>query len=234
MSTNPAEHMGSFVTVGDGERRFDAYWSPSNAPSGKSIVLLHEIFGITEKIRRYADDLTRDGFNVLAPDLFWRTGRRLELDHDQQGIAKAMERLKTFSEDHALDDIAACVDWLRRRGERVALLGFCLGGKLVVLARMHGLADAYVGYYGVGVEKIGAPLDRNDVPLLMHYGADDPYAPLQTVHEFSPRLGSRAKVCVYEGAGHAFYRPGRDEASRLSRERTVEFLNEQLTASGGR
>lgn len=216
-----------------GEDGFDAYWREADAPNGRSIVLLHEIFGVTRKIRGYADDLAGAGFNVLVPDLFWRLERRVELNHDPESVKRAISRLGRLSTAGALDDVRSCVAALRARGQRVALLGFCLGGKLVVLSRNQGLADAYVGYYGVGLDEVPGPLDSHDVPLLMHYGGDDPYVPLSVVEALKPRLGSQAQVCVYPNAGHAFYMPGRDEASDLSRRRTLDFLDRRLPANGG-
>jgi carboxymethylenebutenolidase len=219
---------GRYVAIGEPGTQFDAYWIEPDQSNAKSatLVLLHEIFGITDKIRRYAQDYAQAGLHVLVPDLFWRIERRVEIGHDRESIARAMERMKQFDEAAAIDDIAGCIAWARqqRPGAPVALAGFCLGGMLAVKTRTQNMADRYVAYYGVGVEKITASLDTHDTPLLMHVGSDDPYVPRAAVEAYAPKLGAHADVHFYEGAGHAFYLPWRDEPSKLSRQRTLDFL----------
>ncbi len=224
MSTTPAD-TANRITLSVDDGRFEAHVAAPPGPARASLVLLHEIFGITDKIRRYAADYAAAGIRVIAPDLFWRQEPGVELGHDGPDMKRAMSRLKVFDEAGAMRDIAACVQWLREQqaGAPVAVLGFCLGGKLAVKARQQGLADGYVGYYGIGVEHLPGSLDA-DAPLMMHFGTDDSYAPVDVINAFTPRLGAKAAVHLYDGVGHAFYRPGRDAASDLSRTRTLDFL----------
>lgn len=224
--TGPGHYTRIATDSGDFYDAFECE-PPAGTPVRGGLVLLHEIFGITRKIRRYAQDYANEGLHVLAPDLFWRSGRRVELGHDPESMKQAMARLKTFDDEAAVDDVAAAVNSLRARhpGLPVSILGFCLGGKLAVMARMRALADRYVTYYGVGVEHVAGDLARNDAPLLMHYGSQDTYVPPATVQAYAPRLGHNTQVHFYPEAGHAFYVPGKDAASALSRSRTLDFLS---------
>lgn len=233
----PANVTGTYVDVPAGDVAFQAYRveAPGATRAATELVLLHEIFGITEKIRRYAHDFARYGLGVTVPDLFWRLEPRVELGHDRAGMARALALLELFNEDMAIADIARVIAQVRARspGCRVALVGFCLGGKLVVRSRLAALADVYVGYYGVGVENIPGNLGGNDAPLMLHYGSDDPHAPRQVVEAYRARLGNAAQVLFYEGAGHAFYLPWKDEASALSRRRTLDFIGVASEAQEG-
>ena len=221
---------GQLVPLSSNDGPFNAYICEppaGRAPIG-AVVLLHEIFGITSKIRGYAQDYAAEGLRVIAPDLFWRIEPGVELGHDAEDLKRAMSRLKLLDEDSALADITVCIAWLRQSSPNlpVTAIGFCLGGKLAVMARMQGLANAYVAYYGVGLDHVKGDLAQNDAPLLLHYGNDDTYVPPDSVRQLVPRMGNNATLHCYEDAGHAFYRPGKTAASSLSRERTLAFIRD--------
>src|SRR5262245_5275669 len=76
-----------------GDASFDAYLATPPAGSGPGLVLFQEIFGVNEHIRSVADQYALDGFVVLAPDVFWRSQRRVELGYEgadrQRGIQMA-------------------------------------------------------------------------------------------------------------------------------------------------
>ncbi|MEO7243123.1 MAG: dienelactone hydrolase family protein [Variovorax sp.] len=237
-SNKPAAAEGTLVPLSSRDGDFNAFaCEPPNdrTPMG-AVVLLHEIFGITDKIRGYARDYASCGLRVIVPDLFWRIEAGVELGHDAQDMKRAMARLKLFDDEAALADTAACVAWLRQGPSDIPIstIGFCLGGKLAVMARMRGLADAYVAYYGVGLDHVQGDLAQNDAPLLLHFGNDDSYVPIESVRQLAPRLGKNVTLHGYDDTGHAFYRPGKTAASSLSKERTLAFLRDISTINKAR
>lgn len=221
------------VTLPVADGRFEAHVAEPAMAATAGVILLHEIFGITDRIHRYAADYAAQGLRVIVPDLFWRIEPGVALGHDAADLKRAMQRLKQFDDEGALRDVAACAGWLRQQDAAlpVTMIGYCLGGKLVVKSRQQGLADRYVTYYGIGVEHLDGDLAGNNAPLQLHYGTQDDYAPEHVVRGFAPRLGSRAELHLYDGVGHAFYRPGRDAASDQSRRRTLAFLSQDTPAA---
>ncbi len=211
---------------------FRGYLAQPDAQSGRAVVVLQEIFGVTRKIRAYCDLFANAGYSALAPDLFWRLEPDLELTHSEADVAKAFDLLGRFSDADALSDIDVCVSALRNRGATaVAVVGFCLGGKLAAMAAARGKADAAVSFYGVGLEKHLDTLRRLRCPLQMHFGGKDSYVPEAARIAISATLEERARgnMHVYPEAGHAFFRADlKDDDSAAAWSRTKAFLDSHL------
>jgi len=212
---------------------FDAAIAIPADPNGRAVVVLQEIFGVTRKIRGYCEMFAQLGYIAIAPDLFWRMDRGVQLSHDAGDIQRAFGYLKRFDEVAGLVDIDGCVAHLREQGmAKVAVVGFCLGGKLAALIAARGEADAGVAFYGVGLEQSLDALRDLSRPLQLHFGNDDAYAPPAAVASIEAALAGAANVELYryEGAGHAFFRPDlKDAASPVAWDRTVAFLRRHLS-----
>ena len=133
---------------------FSGYLSLPPTGRGPGIVLIQEIWGVNEHIRTLADQYALDGYVVLAPDLFWRLERRVDLAYDEAGSARARQLLQTVDGTQAAADVAAAVDVLRARPEvtgRVATLGYCFGGQMAFRAAALARAEAAVCYSGGGI-----------------------------------------------------------------------------------
>src|ERR1044071_4637342 len=116
---------------------FRGYLATPEKGSGPGIVLLQEIFGINAYIRSVADYYAEEGYVVLAPDLFWRLDKDVDLGYSEADWKKAFDYFQRFNVDRGVDDITAAVKTLRARPElvgKIGALGFCLGGKLAYLA----------------------------------------------------------------------------------------------------
>jgi carboxymethylenebutenolidase len=212
-----------------------AYLAQPAEPARRAIVVLQEIFGVTRKIRAYCDLFARAGYTALAPDLFWRLEPDLELSHSEADVAKAFDLLGRFSDADALKDIDVCVSALRERGaSAVAIVGFCLGGKLAALAATRERVDAAVSFYGVALERHPQELQGVRCPLQMHFGGKDPYIPEAARTAVAAALdpGYRRQLYVYPESGHAFFRPDlKDADSALAWERSKAFLDSHLGVS---
>jgi carboxymethylenebutenolidase len=216
------------LTARDGHR-FSAYRAdPAGKPRG-AVVVLQEIWGVNDHVRRVADGYAADGYVAVAPALFDRVEHDVAMDEytgdtRNRGFA-VMQKVRP---DDAMLDIAATVDSIVPAG-KVAVVGFCFGGRLAWLAaaRVSGLSAA-VAYYGGGIPGMVAEQPR--CPVILHFGELDQHIPVDSVREFSKAHPS-LPVYLY-AADHGFncdQRASYDASSaKLARERTLEFLRKNL------
>jgi carboxymethylenebutenolidase len=229
-----------WIRVASDAGSFDAYLSLPPAgkqPGGPGIVLLQEIFGVNEHIRAAADQYAADGYVVLAPDVFWRTGPRVELGYAGPDWERAMTLRKAVDVEAAVGDIAATVKALRAEigaGGKVAAVGYCFGGLLSYLSAARGLVDAAVPYYGGGIQNHLQEAASINVPVQFHYGALDAHIPPEAVTSVRTAMtGKRgSEVFVYEGADHGFNCWARasyhQRSAALAHGRALAFLAEAL------
>jgi carboxymethylenebutenolidase len=199
-------------------------------PAGKArggIVLIQEIFGVNAHIRSVADRYAADGYHVIAPAIFDRAERGVELGYDKANVDRGIALRREISLDDMLLDIAACIDALKGSG-KVAIIGYCLGGSLAWLAavKLPGLAAA-IGYYGGMIA--GNLGEMPKVPVMLHFGEKDGGIPVADVEKIKAASDpAKVQVFLYEGAGHAFNRDGTPvyhaDAAKLALERTRDFL----------
>lgn len=185
-----------------------AYLALPPGGSGPGLLLYQEIFGVNEHIRVVAEQYALAGFVVMAPDVFWRRAPRVELGYEGADMQRARELMNGMDRQHLLADIALHVGALRQRPEvrdKVAALGYCMGGRLAYLAAATTDVDAAVGYYGGGIQDQLDLASRIRCPLMLHYGETDSHIPLQAVDRVRQALtASGSEVFVYPGAGHGF------------------------------
>lgn len=222
------------IQAADG-RSFSAYTSVPAVPNGHAVIVLQEIFGVTDTIRAVADRHAAEGYLALAPDLFWRIEPGIELGHDKAGVARAFEYLERFDEEAGIQDIGSTVAHVRGMQGfqgRVAVVGLCLGGKLAYRAAARLKVDAAVAFYGVGIEKSLDEAGSLQCPLMLHYGGRDRYAPREAVDRIEAALPAapRAVLHRYPQADHGFYTRGAAEDADLAHARTQRFLQSVLGA----
>src|SRR6476661_7783284 len=111
------------------EHKFDAYLAESSGPPRGAIVLVQEIFGVNSHIRSVADDYAAQGFHVIAPALFDRVQRNLELGYTSPDAAQGMKVARQIGMESALKDVAASISHARSQwsGLKVGVLGYCFG-----------------------------------------------------------------------------------------------------------
>ncbi len=198
---------------------------PSGARRG-GLVLVQEIFGVTDHIRDLCDEYAQDGYEVLSPALFDREHPGFEADYTGEDFARAVKlasELHPF--DQSLADVQTCIDVLSPKGP-VFVVGYCYGGSIAWFAatRMHGVTAAS-GYYGSLIA--GAVAEEPKVPVLLHFGRFDSGIPMEGVDKLIARDWPNATVHVYE-AGHGFNSDRRKDyhepSADLARERTLEFF----------
>ena len=219
---------------------------PESAAPSPGVVVIHDVWGLSDVYRAVAKRLAGAGFAALALDLYAR-GERPGTPADMPAVMRFMHALP---DRRVLADVQAAVDWLRARpevrGRAVGLTGFCMGGKYAFLAASHcrDLA-AVVPWYGMlrapsldaeNPEHALDALERVRCPVLALFGAEDALIPQSDVEELRRRAAAwRApiEVVVYPGAGHAFANESRPEAYREAAaadgwRRALEFFAKHL------
>jgi carboxymethylenebutenolidase len=215
------------LTASDGGHVSAYHVRPSGRVRG-GLVVLQEIFGVNTHIRRVADRFAQAGYEVLAPALFDRIERGVELDYDQAGIDRGRTFPAQLGFDKPLLDVQAAVEQLASAG-KVGVVGYCWGGALAFLSatRLHGLSAA-VGYYGGAIAKHASEQPR--VPTLLHFGEHDKGIPLSDVEQVR-KARPDVEIELYP-AGHGFNCDARGsfhaESAERALTRTLAFFERHL------
>jgi carboxymethylenebutenolidase len=220
-----------------GDEQFAAYVArPADEPKA-AIVVIQEIFGVNAGIRRKCDRLAEDGYLAVAPDLFWRLERGVELDPDiEPEFQRALELMGEFDQDEGIRDIEATIKWARAEngGGKVGAVGYCLGGRLAYLTAARTDSDATVGYYAVGVDELLREKDAIANPLMLHIPTEDGFVDKATQKAMHEGLDPHPKVTLhdYEGMDHGFAtefgKRRHEECAALADKRTAEFFSQHL------
>ncbi len=220
--------MGETITLtaSDGHD-FKAYKADAHGPALGNLVVLQEIFGVNAHIRSVCDRFAEHGFNCIAPAVFDRVARDVELGYSAEDVAQGRDYKGVSVDDDVLKDIAAALAALPEGGKGV--VGYCWGGYLswISATRLQGVGAA-VGYYGGGIQDKAS--ETPSCPTMLHFGEKDAHITpdhVQTVRDSHPDL----PVHVYD-ADHGFncdMRGSYDRASAaLAMDRTVAFFKENL------
>jgi carboxymethylenebutenolidase len=203
----------------------DAYLAePQGKPRG-GIVIVQEIFGVTEHIKRLADRYAAEGYRAIAPAMFDRIERGITLPYT--AIDQGRAYMQQLEWPNTLADVEAAADAVRDAGA-AAVVGYCWGGTVAHVAASELDLDAAVSYYGGGVARM---LDREPhCPIVYHFGDQDHAIPMADVQKIMSAYPD-AQVYVYQGAGHGFNCDERASYSapdaRVAFGRSIEFLREQ-------
>jgi carboxymethylenebutenolidase len=195
-----------------------------------AVVILQEIFGVNQHIRHVTDEFASYGYEAIAPALFDRAERDVELGYDEKGMKAGIDLRAKVSLDDTLADVAAAAAAVANAGP-VAVIGYCWGGSLAFLSatRLNGIACA-VGYYGGMIAKHAD--EKPKVPVLLHFGEKDHGIPLSDVAIIRQKRPD-VETHLYP-AGHGFSCDERESFDQASHEqalqRTLAFLAQHLTA----
>ena len=221
--------MGQLIdlTASDGHK-FSAYRvDPSSAPKG-GLVVIQEIFGVNAHIREVCDGFAADGYVAIAPALFDRAERDVELGYEEEDRQKGMDLRGQTDWDENVKDVVAAREAISSIGN-IGIIGYCFGGTVAWLGACSGSFDAAVGYYGGFIHNF---LDRDaSCPVQLHFGAEDQGIPLENV-DMIRNAKPDIDIFIYDGAGHGFICDHRDSyhegATTASRSRTLDFFNSNL------
>src|SRR5688572_10593806 len=220
--------MGKMIRLKakDGDELYAYLAEPTGKPKG-GLVVVQEIFGVTNHIKRVADQFAAKGYKVVAPAMFDRVERNVALDYSE--IEKGREHMRKLQWPDTLADVEAAANEARAAGS-VSIVGYCWGGTVAHVAASEVAFDAAVSYYGGGVAKM---LDKKpQCPIMYHFGDQDASIALPDVEKIR-KANPSSPVHVYAGAGHGFNCDERASYSandaRVAFERSLEFLNDRTS-----
>jgi carboxymethylenebutenolidase len=221
--------MGKMIelTASDGHK-LAAYRADPAGKARGGIVVIQEIFGVNSHIKQVADGFAADGYVAIAPALFDRVQKNVDLGYTPEDIAKGREIRGKVTNDMALKDAEAAVKAAASAG-KVGIVGYCWGGLVAWLAaaKIPGLAAA-VPYYGGGILD-NAELEPK-VPLMGHFGDKDAHIPVEGVKKLAEKH-NKHQIFIYE-ADHGFNCDQRGSynapAAKQARSRTLEFFRKHV------
>ena len=231
--------MAGFISVPTLEEdgAFDAYVAKPAEDATAAIIVIQEIFGVNEGIRRKCDSWAKAGYVAYAPDLFWREKPHVELDADvPEDFQAALGHMQKLNQDQAIRDIEATIRAARAAvgGGKVGLVGYCLGGRLAFMAACRTDVDAFVAYYGVGIDGLLGEQHAIGKPTMLHIPTADGFVPAEAQAAMHAGLDDNRHVTLhdYDGLDHGFAAEmgnRRDEdAAQLADKRTADFFAEHL------
>mgnify|MGYP001252032092 FL=1 len=217
------------ITADDGFTLGAYQAAPTGAPKG-AVVVIQEIFGVNSHIREVVDGYAEAGYFAIAPQIFDRVERNIELGYEDADMGAGIEiAFQKLDHDAALKDLQAAIDAASVHG-KVGVVGYCFGGLLTwrSACELNGVAAAS-SYYGGG---LAAEADRTPrCPVIMHFGELDAHIPMSDVDKVKAAQPD-IPVYVYP-ADHGFncdHRASYDEhASAQARERTLALFAENLS-----
>jgi carboxymethylenebutenolidase len=228
---NASMSRGSMIrmTMSDGAE-IGVYHAEPNGTRRGGLVLIQEIFGVTEHIKECCDSFADEGYEVLGPSLYDREVPGFAVSYSPEDIQKAIKIARgEHPFEQSIADVRTCIDALKSKGP-VFITGYCYGGSVTWAAacKCDGLAAAS-GYYGGNIPQMAEWQPK--CPTILHFGKHDHGIPMEQVERIQ-KLHPDVPVYVYD-AGHGFnsdrrtdYNP---EAASLARQRTLDLFR----ANGG-
>ncbi|MFP6710983.1 MAG: dienelactone hydrolase family protein, partial [Rhodospirillales bacterium] len=235
-SKMPNDFSGEMIDIAakDGGS-FKAYCSKPASGSGPALVMIQEIFGITDWIKEIADQFAAQGYLVVAPDMFWRFDPGFVANPAvEEEFQKAFGYLGVIDHDKAVEDVDAALTAAKAMPEcngKGAVTGFCMGGTLVYLSAARLDLDAAIAYYGTQIHEYLEEGKNVTCPMLFHMGEDDDTFSVEDRNKIHAALIGKENVSIHMyDAGHAFansHNPSHHvpDAAAAAHERTFKLLD---------
>jgi len=221
--------MSEFTTLmaRDGHE-FNAWLAaPPGKPRG-AVVVIQEIFGVNTHIRAVADRYAAEGYVAIAPALFDRVRRGIELGYNADTMKEGFGYVQQLKREQTLLDLGASIAVVKHAG-RVGVIGFCWGGRLAYVTACELPVACGVAYYGGGMTQELAKKPK--CPMLYHFGGKDTHIPPSDIEQVRA-ADPGGTYYVYPEAEHGFNCDMRASynapAAQLARERTLAFLAQHL------
>ena len=221
--------MGKTITLtaADGHE-LEAYRADAEGAPRGGLVVIQEIFGVNGHIRDVCEGFAADGYAAIAPAVFDRVERGIELDYNDDGRVRGREVRAELDWEGPMADVEAAAGALEPLG-KVGVVGYCWGGSLAWLAACRLDVACAVGYYGGQI--IGFNDENPRCPVILHFGDADASVPMDDVDAIRAAHAD-VPIHVYADAAHGFNCDRRAtyhaECAKTARARTLAFLAEHL------
>ncbi|MDB5092659.1 MAG: Carboxymethylenebutenolidase [Candidatus Eremiobacteraeota bacterium] len=200
------------VETADG-KTFAAYFASTEATPAPGIIVLPPIFGVDRQMRDLVDRCAHRGYAAAVLNQFWRDPQPQEFARTPEERPLAVARAARVDVDQLVDDLDVAIAALRDRPEcngKIAVMGYCFGGRYAFLAAARLGVDAAAAFHGTQIGLALADAPNVAAPLSLHFGADDALTPPEQIDAIRLALRHRsdAEIVVYPAAVHNFSQPG--------------------------
>jgi carboxymethylenebutenolidase len=209
---------------------FDAWHVKATGPRKGGVIVVQEIFGLSDHVKEMAERFGASGYEAIAPSMFDRAdpGFVVQAEDVADGMARGRELAMGNGPDNAMNDIGGTFDVLQKLG-KVCITGYCYGGSMswMAAARVDGLAAASC-YYGGNIAQLVNLTPK--CPTICHFGAKDAHIPLVGAVDRIQAAHPDIPVHIYD-AGHGFARRHSADYDLASDKRAFERTLELFGAS---
>lgn len=230
------------LSVADGTSMNAYVARPAVEDRFPGIIVLQEAFGVNAHIRDITERIAREGYVAIAPELYHRTAPGFEAAYaDFTAVAPHM---KAVTEQGAIEDLRAAYQYLHGDpqvvAERIASVGFCMGGRMSFLACSELALSAAISFYGGGIAPAFLARASNlSAPMLFFWGGLDKHIPqdqIRSVTEEMTRLGKTYVNVYFSDADHGFFCDARPSynptAAKLAWALLQQFLDTYAKGHG--
>jgi len=196
-----------------GAKDMQAYATRPAKPAAKGIVVVQEAFGVTDHIKHVAEHFVGQGYLAIAPEVFHRTAEPSKIfatSDYASGILK--EHFEAITPEGLMADVGASIEWLAAQGvprEKIAIIGFCLGGRTAFLADATYPLAAAISFYGGGIDQMLDKVPELKAPIYFFWGGKDKGITAekrQAIIDAMTASGKPFEYKVFDAADHAFMR----------------------------
>ena len=217
------------LTTSDGHT-LGAYKATPDANPKGGVVVIQEIFGVNQHIKNVTDEFAKNGYVAIAPALFDRAEKGLELGYGQDDFQKGKETRGSLNDEGIQNDVQAAIDEAAKGG-KVGIVGYCFGGYVSWLAacKCNGLSAAST-FYGGGIH--AKREDTPKVPVIFNFGDNDGGIPLSQVHDIK-EANPEIPCYVYDESGHGFCCDDRESYNQGACERAHKRTLDHFASNVG-
>jgi carboxymethylenebutenolidase len=222
------------LRVADGTEMNAYVARPSDDGKHPGVLVFQEAFGVNTHIRDVTERFAREGYVSIAPDLYHRTAPGFEGKYDD--FPSVMPHMKAMTEKGTVEDIRAAYDWLKSNShvtaDKIASVGFCLGGRVSFLACATLPLQASISFYGGSIAPTLLPkIDDLHAPIMFFWGGLDKHIGVEQIRAIvdeCKRLGKTYVNVEFSNADHGFFCDARpsynQEAATLAWNLTATYL----------
>src|SRR6266542_1799263 len=224
-----------WVKVKHGNREINCFIAyPEVKDKATAVIVVHEIFGLTDWVRGVADQLAEAGYIAIAPDLLSGTAPGGGGTAELGGSDAVRKAISSLSPEQVTADLNAVLDYVAKLpacNGKVAVGGFCWGGgQTFRLATHNRNIKAAFAFYGTGPDK-EEDIARIHCPVFGFYGGNDERvnATIPKSTELMKKAGKTYEPVIYDGAGHGFMRAGEAPDANAPNKKAREAAWKRLT-----